>query len=192
MLGVNMKNVDAAGGNRPGPGGYVIRIMRAINRTDKQYLEIEYDIAEGEFRGYYNDLNRRRGFWSGKFRRSYKESALPFFKAFIEMVQTCNNGAPGLVVGDFEDIDESKLTGCYLGIVYGYEEYIGNDGKVKQRPDHFNAEFLPLDRIRDGEFEIPELKPLDGAPAPTGSGGGVVDTTSGFEAMRDDDIPFYQ
>ena len=192
MLGINMQNIDTAGGDRPGAGGYVIKITKAINRPDKEYVEIEYDIDEGKFRGYYADLNDRRGFWLGRFRKSTKAKALPFLRAFIELVQAENNGAPGLVVGDFEDIDESKLSGCRIGIVYGMEEYIGNDGKVKQRPDYFNAEFVPVERIRDGEFEPPELKPLENNPAQ--SSAGVVDTTAGpvpgFDRIRDDDMPF--
>lgn len=190
MLGTNMSNVDAAGGNRPGPGGYICQIRRAMNKADKQYVEIEYDIAEGEYRGYYEDLSQRRGFWGGKFRRSYKENALPFFKSWIQTVQECNGGAPGLVIGDFEDVDESKLPGCLIGIVYGYEEYYGNDGKLKQRPDLYNAEFLPLEKIRAGEFTVPELKLLENNPAQPASGG-VVDTTAGFEPVRDEDVPFF-
>ena len=190
-----MKNVDAAGSNRPGPGGYVVRIENVTNRQEKQYIEVEFEIIEGEFAGYYGDLFKRRSFWGGKFRRSYKEKAMPFFKSFIQTVQDCNNGAPGLVVGDFEDIDETKLPGCVLGIVFGFEEYIGNDGTVKQRPDFYNAIFMQPDKVRAGQYKVPDLKLLDGVPA-TGSAravtsAGVVDTTlpQGFVA-DDDDTPF--
>lgn len=190
MLGINMTNVDAAtGGNRPGAGGYVIQIRRVEDRKDKAYIEVEYDITEGPFKGYYADLFERRKWWGGKFRRSYKEKALPFFKAFIGTVQESNGGAPGLVIGDFEDIDETKLPGLTLGIVYGMEEYMGNDGIIKQRPDTFNAVFMTPDAIREGEYEVPELKPYEGASA---SNAGVVDTTvpSGFERLQADDTPF--
>lgn len=193
MLGINMRNVDAAGGNRPGAGGYVIQIMRVMDNPSKERLEIEYEIAEGEYRGYYTDLKERRGFWGGKLIRSYKPKALPFLKQFIQMIQECNDGAPGLVVGDYEGIEESKLPGCKIGIVYGMEEYVGNDGKVKQRPDTFGAEFMSLDRIRSGDYEVPDLKPLEGALAAAQSGG-VVDTTAqmpdGFQKIDDDKLPF--
>lgn len=191
MLGTNMRNVVAAGGDRPGAGGYVIRITRAINRPEKEYLEIEYDIDEGKYRGYYADLQDARGYWLGKFRKSTKTKALPFLKKFIQLVQEENDGAPGLVVGDFEDIDESKLPGCRLGVVYGMEEYIGDDGRHKQRPDFFNAEFMSIERIRNGEFEVPDLK-QDDTVAKTSPG--VVDTTAdipeGFQKVSDDDMPF--
>ena len=193
MLGINMQNIDTAGGDRPGAGGYVIKITKVVNRPDKKYIEIEYDIDEGKFQGHYTDLYDRKGYWHGhgRFRKSTKDKALPYLKAFIELVQAENNGAPGLVVGDFENIDESKLPGCRLGVVYGMEEYIGNDGKVKQRPDFFNAEFVPIERIRNGEFEVPDLKPLENNPVQAGAS--VIDTTAGpvpgFGPISDDDIP---
>ena len=62
MLGIDMSNVTSAtGGNRPGAGGYVIRIQRATVRPKKQDIEIEYDICEGEFAGYYQSLCDRKG-----------------------------------------------------------------------------------------------------------------------------------
>lgn len=189
MLGVNMSNVDAAGGNRLPAGGYVIQIQRATVRPQKQDIEIEYDIIEGEFAGYYRDLFQRRKFWGGKFYKSFKENALPFLKAFIQTIEESNADTSGLVVGDYEDVDETKLPGKVLGIVFGLEEYIGNDGKVKTRPDYFGAAFLTPERIRDGEFEIPDFKPLANNPAQQPAGG-VVDTTAGFGPVRDDDMPF--
>ena len=187
MLGINMKDVSAAGGNRPGPGGYVVRIMRVTNQPDKQRIELEIDIDEGKYNGYYTDLYNRKGFWGATFLKSYKESAFPFFKAFIETIQKCNDDTTGLVVGDWEDIDETKLLGKKFGIVFGHKEYVGNDGKTKERPDWYGADIVTLDKIRSGEYEVPDLIKLEGsAPA----AGGVVDTTASFEPLRDDDVPF--
>lgn len=169
-----MKNVDTASGwSRPGAGGYIIQITRALNNPKSQRLEIEYDIVDGEFKGYYQDLYNRRGFWGGNFIKSYKPNALPFLKQFIEVILESNQDCTGLVIGDFDDIDETRLPGKYLGIVYGMEEYRGNDGKIKQRPDHYNAIFMTPAQIQQGTFEVPELKLLENKPAPAA----VVDTT---------------
>lgn len=187
MLGVDMRNVTAAGGNRPGAGGYVIRIQRATVRPQKQDIEIEYDIAEGDFAKYYFDLYNRRGFWPGKFYKSFKENAMPFLKSFLDTIIECNLDADGLLVekdGKL-DVDETKLPGKIIGIVYGMEQYIGNDGQIKTRPDYFGATFVDPEKIRSGEFTVPELKRLDNNPA-----AGVVDTTAGFGSVRDDDLPF--
>ena len=192
MLGTNMRNVSAAtGGSRPGPGGYVMQIVRVTNQPKNERIELEIDIAEGPFAGYYKDLSDRKQFWGAKFVKSYKESALPFFKSFIEIIQECNENTDGLVIGDFEDIDETKLVGKLFGMVYGMKEYIGNDGKTKEKPDWYNADYVSLDIIRNGEYEIPDLVPLgaDGQQNPQ-QVGGVVDTTAGFEAMDPNDVPF--
>ena len=188
MLGVNLSNVDAAG-NRVPAGGYVIQIQRVTVRPQKQDLEIEYDIIEGEYAGYYRDLFQRKKFWLGKFYKSYKENALPFLKEFMQTIMECNPNADGLLVGENQDIDETKLPGKYVGLVYGLEEYIGNDGKVKTRPDYFGATFIAPDKIRAGQFDVPEFKPLQNNPAAPASGG-VVDTTAGFGQMSDGDMPF--
>ena len=38
------------------PGGYICRITGVRDCEQKEYLEIEYDIAEGNSRGYYLSL----------------------------------------------------------------------------------------------------------------------------------------
>ena len=60
MLGVDMSNVTAAGGNWPGAGGYVIRIQKATVRPQKQDLEIEFDIIEGDYAKVYLDFYSRK------------------------------------------------------------------------------------------------------------------------------------
>lgn len=187
MLGIDMSNVTSAGGNRPGAGGYVIMIQRATVRPKKQDIEIEYDICEGDYAKYYQDLYDRRGFWLGKFYKSFKDKAMPFLKDFCEIVQDCN-GVDDILVTTEDgklDVDETKLPGNLVGIVYGMEEYIGNDGQTKTRPDYFGAAFMDPEKIRSGNFTVPELKKLDNGPAV----GGVVDTTAGF-VQSDDDLPF--
>ena len=189
MLGIDMSNVTSAtGGNRPGAGGYVIRIQRATVRPKKQDIEIEYDICEGEFAGYYQSLYNRKSFWLGKFYKSFKEKAMPFLKDFIEVIMDCNEDADDLLVmkdGKL-DVDETQLPGKTIGIVYGMEEYVGNDGQTKTRPDYFGAAFVSPKKIREGDYTVPELKKLDNGPAV----GGVVDTTAGFGPLQVDDTPF--
>ena len=71
MLGTNMRNVSAAtGGSRPGPGGYVMQIVRVTNQPKNERIELEIDIAEGPYAGYYKDLSDRKQFWGAKFVKS--------------------------------------------------------------------------------------------------------------------------
>lgn len=192
MLGVDMSNVTAAGGNWPGAGGYVIRIQKATVRPQKQDLEIEFDIIEGDYAKVYLDFYSRKKYWPGfgKLYKSYKEKAMPFLKSWIELIMECNTNTEALLIETEDgklDVDETKLTGKMIGIVYGMEEYISNDGQVKTRPDYFGATFVSPEKIRNGEYTVPDLKKLDNGPAV----GGVVDTTaSGFGPIRDDDLPF--
>lgn len=188
MLGINMSNVETAGTYpRPQPGGYVIEIISAVNNTKKERIDIEFDIVEGRFEGYYQDMQKRLGWHNAKFSKSYKEKALPFFRSFIEVVLGSNGNTDGLVIGDFEDIDETKLVGKRLGVVVGEAEYLGNDGEKKIRLDFYNATFVTIDTIHSGNYTVPEFKPLQ---AQTPQSTGVVDTTAGFGPITDDDCPF--
>ena len=49
-------------------GGYVIRIVDIEDVTDREYLNVVYDVAEGQYAGFYNDdfgqKNRYRLFLS--------------------------------------------------------------------------------------------------------------------------------
>lgn len=188
MLGINLEKVDTAGTyKRPKAGGYVIMITKVINDTAKERLDIEFDITEGDFKDYYKDLKERRGFWAGKFSKSYKEKALPFLKGFLCCVKASNSDTEGLIIGDFEDVDETKLVGKTVGMVVGEKEYIGNDGLKKIKLDTYNAAFVSADDIRSGNYEVPELIPLEEYPQPNAE---VIDTTASFGPVSDDDMPF--
>lgn len=183
-----MSNIESAGSYpRPKAGGYVIRITSAANNKQNERIDIEFDFAEGEFAGYYKDMQERFKFWGGKFSKSYKERALPFLKSFIEMVQESNANTDGLVIGDFEDVDETKLIGMLVGMVVGEKAYIGNDGKEKVKLDTYNASFISVEDVRSGNYTVPEFQPLEEKPP---EAAGVVDMSGNFGPVNDNDIPF--
>ena len=188
MIGVSLTNVDAAGSyQKPKAGGYVIRIVKAMNNVSKERTEFEFDFADGDFRDYYRDLYERAGFWGGKFSKSFKKNAQPFYKGFVQLVEASNADCSGLVIGDYEDIDETKFVGKLVGMVVGEKEYIGNDGKKKVKLDTYNAEFVTVDAIRSGSYTVPEFIPLE----EQNTAGQVVDTTMGFEQVSTDEFtPF--
>lgn len=182
MIGVSMNGVSAAGDYpRPKADGYVIVITKATNNMDKQRTEFEFDFAEGQFTGYYNDLHERAKFWGGKFNKSFKPNALPFYKAFVEAVEASNGDTTGLVIGNYDDIDETKFVGKLVGMAVGEKEYIGNDGIKKTKLDTYNATFVSVSDIHNGNYTVPDFIPLDETPEPFA--GQVVDTTG-------DDGPF--
>lgn len=179
-----MRNVDWNSVNeaqeykRPGPGGYIIKIVSVEDVEEKEYLKIEYDIADGEFKNYYKDLYKSRGFWGGSFIRSYKAKALPFFKAFKTSVEVTNKGF------EFKN-DPQSLVGKFCGAVFGEEEYEANDGSVKKRLYFHQARSGQA--IRNGEFEVPELKKLAKRSNDSGLiGGGFTD----LPTDDDGELPF--
>jgi hypothetical protein len=136
---------------RIGVGGFICKITKVEDVCDKEYLMIEYDIAEGEFKGYYKDLFDSKSFWGGRFVKSYKEKALSFFKGFITAVENSNS--------NFKfDNDEQKLVGKLVGLVFGEEEYKKNSGSVGTRL--YVDKIHSIEKIKKGEFEVPAMKKL--------------------------------
>lgn len=203
MLGINLNGVNAAGGSTMvEPGGYVIEITKVKNNTTKFRLEFEFDIVKGPYAGYYSEFKEKYGWSKATFNKYYTEKAQSFFKKFIQILEDSNGGAPGLVVqiedenGEpQEDIDETKLVGLQLGIVFGLEEkYSEKKGRVYKREDFYNAEFVTVEDILNGNYTVPDLKTLNHAQTAQGpeqmAVTDVVDTTAGLEPIKDDDIPF--
>ena len=191
MIGRNMSNVNAAGNYpRPTPGGYVMVIDSVKNIMNKEQLEICLEFTGGDLKDYCHNIKDRFNFWPARCNKSYKDKALPFFKAFITAVQESNADTTGLVIGDFEDVDETKLVGKKVGVIVGEREYDGNDGTRKKGLDWYNASFVNIDTIMTGNYEVPELR-VTGSSATVTESAGVVDMSGGFIGpVADDDVPF--
>jgi hypothetical protein len=183
-----MKNIDwnsvqeAQEFSRLPVGGYICGIVRVEDVPEKEYLRIEYDIADGQFKNYYRQQAQRNPDWKwgGVLIRSYKETAQPFFKAFITSVEKSNAGYK------FSN-DENTLVRKLVGLVLGEEEYQKQNGDIATRL--YVAQVHSVDAIKKGEFKVPELKKLSGSatPAPAYATG----NTSDFQEIpSDDDLPF--
>lgn len=191
MLNLNLKNVNASNYSKPGPGGYVIQITKAKNNSKLNRVEFEFDFAEGQFAGYYKEIKDKFNFWGGCFTKSYTERALPFFKKFVDTLVECNPDIEGIVIGDWEDIDEEKMVGARIGMIVGEKVYIGNDGKIKTKLDTYNAQFVTIETIYNEDYIVPEKVDETAGATEAKSVGNVTDTTiPGFEAIKDDEIPF--
>lgn len=175
----NWENVQENGQFRKlEPGGYVAQIVSVTNDENKEYLEVWYDIAQGDFKGYYKEQYEKFNNWSGKFYRSYKEKALSMFKGFITSVEKSNQ--------NYEwDWDESKLRGKFIGIVLGEEEYIPQGGKYagQLRTRAVVTKVTDVNSIRLGNFKVPELKKLK-QEEPTST------TQPNPFSISDDSMPF--
>ena len=74
-------------------GIFLAKITQVQDVADKSYLRISFDIAEGPFKDYFKmQFNGDRWPYLGTFIRSYKETALTWFKSFITAVEKSNDG----------------------------------------------------------------------------------------------------
>ena len=179
----NYENIQASSGEfaRPGNGGYILEIVNVTDvpyneQTGKgDYLRIDYDIASGEFKGYYTAQNERfgGGKWFANVIKSYKEKALGMFKHFTNCVEESNPGFKW-------NWQENKLIGCRFGATLQEEEYEKNDGSIGTRL--IVKDIKTVKQIMDGDFKVPATKKLERTAAPV----------NGFAELKDDtsDLPF--
>lgn len=165
---------------RPSAGGYVLQIVAVKDvsvdpSTGKgDYLLISYDIASGDFKGYYADQNERfGGKWMPSVVKSYKEKALGMFKHFINCVEQSNQGFKW-------SWHEQDLVGRFFGATLQEEEYEKNDGSIGVRLAV--KDIKTVKQITDGDFKVPSLKKLS---KPAKADSGIIPMPSTF-----DDMPF--
>lgn len=155
----NYENVQASSGEfaRPTAGGYICKIIDVedvpMNEQGKgDYLRIEYDIADGEFKGYYKEqFDRWRGNWNASFIRSYKEKALGMFKHFTNCIEASNTGYEW-------DWNEKGLIGKVVGLVLGEEEYENSNHEIKTKL--VVSQVKTVEEIKSGDFKVPAPKKL--------------------------------
>lgn len=169
----NIAKVQEAGDSvRLPAGGYICKYTNVEDVPEKNYLYMEFDIADGEFSGYYKALQERADFWGGRCYRSYSEKALPMFKRMCSAVTKSNKK---FIFDGNEHCDESTLIGKLVGIILGEEEYIGNDGSKKTRL--YVVREVPVEDIKNGKFKVPELKKLKEEESTTPNSDSFVDVS---------------
>jgi len=180
-LGKAYKDAEASTGEfrRLPAGGYIAKITGVEDKDDKEYLNITFDIAEGEFKGFYSDEWGKAHPYAHTFVRSYKEKALGMFKGFLKAVDESNgtNFEEQAVKG----FPENRLVGLLVGVLIGYEEYMSTRGEIRERTTVTATR--TVETIRSGNYKVPELKKLANAPASTSP-------VEGFEAVNEADLPF--
>lgn len=178
-LGKAYRDAEASTGEmrRLPAGGYIVKITAVEDVTDKEYLRIVFDVAEGQFKAFYANVDAEHNYRCS-FIRSYKEKALGMFKGFLKSVDESNGTEyePKAEKG----FDEQQLVGKVVGLIVSYEEYRTNRGEIGQR---MVANTRPVTTIRDGRFTVPELKKLGDAQASNSP-------VKGFEQVNEADLPF--
>lgn len=184
MKPINLSNVQEAGTFKGlTAGGYVCKIVNVEDVPEKEYLYIEYDVAEGEFKDYYKKLQERKNFWGGSMYKSYKEKALPMFKRFCSAVTKSN---PGFIFdGGEQNSDEKTLKGKLIGLVLFEEEYIKNNGDIGTR---LKVDYeTDVEKIRKGDFKVKPLKKLPDDQLPESA---RATDFMNIPADADEELPF--
>lgn len=139
------------------PGVYVCKILRVEDVKDKQYLKVEFDIYEGENKGYFAERFERYKRWSGTYYASYKDQSQSSFKRFITAVENSNTGFKWNWI-------ETQLVGKVVVFAFGRVEEIVENPKTKVK----SLKWLVKPRyphsiksLRDGKVEIPEDRHID-------------------------------
>lgn len=158
------------------PGGYVVKILNVkVEPTDwGSRLAIQFDIAEGEFKGFFDKLYKatpdewENKKWKGSMRLSiphntgdetkFKKS-LGYFKS---QIQAFENSNANLHIDCERDWDENVLKGKLVGALFNEKEWKmnGNTGWFTQC-----KRFVPVNDIRSGNFTIPKREELKNKPS---------------------------
>ena len=160
-------------------GGYVCKITAVEDVTKSEYLQVIYDIAEGPYKGFYSDDWGKDHPKTHSLFMSYKEKALGMFKGRLKAIDESNGTE--FVKEAVTGLKEQQLVGKIVGFIIGEEEYETDRGEV--RTSMKVRSVVSVDRIRSGDFKVPELKKLEAKAAP------AADPTAGF-SLADADLPF--
>lgn len=136
-------------------GGYICGIKKVTDHPDRESLEFEYDIVQGDYKNYFTNMKDTLGWADNRFFQPYKtERNKSYFKALITSVQKSNRGFK--YDGEHEETLENK----YIGLTIGNEEYQKKNGSIGTR--HYVDRVHSVQAIKDGDFTVPENKKLSG------------------------------
>lgn len=160
MENINWKEIEAAEEKdyeRITPGGYVCRIIEAIDNDAEKYVELVMDIVEGEHKDFGARTEERTGYDFGylKKRQYYKGKSVYFFKKFLETLQESNRR---FIADNFKS-NPDALVNLLVGCTVGDYEYVGKnkEGKMVKKIRANVDKLVSVDAIRSGDFETPAL-----------------------------------
>lgn len=163
-------------------GPYVAAITDAIDNDAKQYVEVVFDIFEGEHKGYYSDEWGKSHPYAHHFFLSYKDTALGMLKGRLEAIGASNPGFDPFAAWDAGRLD--MFRGRVVGVNLQEEEYRRNDGSVGTRLNV--CQVVDANKVRRSEVKPRDIKRLDeGGSYKRPSGPRVAGAAAAY-----DDIPF--
>ena len=167
MRSLNWQNIQSTsdGGFTPLPAGpYVARITEMTDNPTREYVEVVFDIAEGEHAGYYSDEWGKSHPYAHHFFLSYKQTALGMLKGRLEAIEKSNPGFDPFAAWDAGRTD--LFVRRLVGINLQEEEYRRNDGETGTRLNV--CQVVDVQLVRDGKIKARDKKTLDGGRKPSG------------------------
>ena len=159
MRSVNWENINASSdsGFTPLPAGpYVARMTELKDNEEKEYVEVIYDIAEGEHANYYSDEWGKSHPFAHHFFMSYKDSALGMLKGRLDAIAKSNPGFDPEAAWNAGRLD--MFVNRIVGINLQEEEYERNDGDTGTRLNV--CQVVDAKMVRDGKVKPREKKAL--------------------------------
>jgi hypothetical protein len=178
------------------PAGLYKCVIKQANvvkdQKDREQIAILFDIADGEYKGFYEKQFKARkqtsndAKWGGIYKQLTHDSSLPFFKGIITSVEKSNSGYKW-------DWNEKGLAGKVFGGVFGREEFLDNNNEKRMATKC--VQIRSVEGLKDAK--IPEDKLLTDASAtnvnPANAQSGVPDK-DGFinipDNITEDELPF--
>lgn len=176
-------------------GGYVMRILGAIVEENSigQYVKIQLDVCEGEYRDYYKHDYENQDREDKKWHCNYllnvpkddgtKEDGWTKrrFKTFTEALEESNPGY-------HFDWDETKFRGLMVGGLFNEREYEKKDGSVGRSANMAGA--CSVEAVRSGKYTLPKDKLLKSGSRPAS---GTYVNSDGFMEIPEgaaEELPF--
>ena len=176
-------------------GAYVLQIVGAkVESYDwGQKLVLAVDVHEGEYKSFFdndfkNNTNEDRK-WRGTYRINVPNEGSQYFashrKSFNNLIACLEESNSGY----HWDWDETKLKGKLLGGLWRNQEW-EKDGRTGWTTKCCSV--TDIASIREGNFKLPEDKPLANKPAENNGFFAAVKNSGveTFESLDDDDLPF--
>lgn len=182
MRHVNWNTVQASteGEFKQLPAGpYVARITEATDNDQREYVEVVFDIAEGEHKGFYGDEWGQSHPYAHHFFMSYRDTALGMLKGRLQAIQESNPGFDAFAAWDAGRLD--MFRNRLVGVNIQEEEYEKNDGSVGTRMNV--CQVASADKVRSGAIKARPKKELNG-------GGTASRPAFNTSAARTEPIPF--
>ena len=175
MKNKNWEQVTAAGDYVKLPPDWYVLVIKGVNDVPKsEYLQVVYDVAEGDYKGHYakDEDWRRTTNWS------YGDKAEGFFKSRLVALEESN---PGFSIAKWQqESNERDFIGLIFGAAIQKRYYTNHQGEDKEALEV--AKVVSADTAREYHES--------GEPLPTPRDTRAkVDTTASSSAF-DDDVPF--